>query len=54
VLEPVPATGGQIAFNSNRDGAEETGEIYVMNADGSNVTRLTNNTVYDGPPSWGP
>jgi TolB protein len=32
--------GGKIAFESDRDGG--SGEIYVMNADGSNQTRLTN------------
>ena len=35
------------------------GEIYVMNADGSNITRLTfnggdANTGYDGMPAWSP
>ena len=32
--------GSKIAFSSDRDGNYE---IYVMNADGSNQTRLTNN-----------
>jgi TolB protein len=40
---------GKIAFVSHRDGDEE---IYVMNADGSNQTRLTNNPAQDGEPSW--
>ena len=43
---------GKIAFASDRD--EEDFLIYVMNADGSNQTRLTNNSAWDGPPSWGP
>jgi len=43
--------GTQIAFHSNRDGNYE---IYVMNADGSDVRRLTNNMVDDGQPSWSP
>ena len=43
--------GGKIAFFSYRDGDYE---IYVMNIDGSNQTRLTNNPDYDGAPSWGP
>ncbi|MEP6569530.1 MAG: hypothetical protein ABJC10_07135 [Acidobacteriota bacterium] len=29
-------------------------EIYVMNADGSNLMRLTNNTAEDFDPSWSP
>ena len=40
-----------IAFASKRDGNEE---IYVMNADGSNVIRLTKNTVFDRNPAWSP
>jgi TolB protein len=36
---------GQIAFTSNRSG---TFEIYVMNADGSNVRRLTDSAANDG------
>ena len=35
---PTPG-GGRIAFVSDRDGDDE---IYVMNADGSKVTNLTN------------
>jgi len=38
-----------IAFHSNRDGM---GEIYVMEADGSNQTNLTNSTANDDEPSW--
>ena len=46
----TPAGGGfgKIAFVSNRDG---NNEIYVMNVDGSNVTRLTDNTVSDTSPA---
>jgi hypothetical protein len=40
------AQAGRIAFASNRDG---NFEIYVMNADGSGVTRLTNNPANDWP-----
>jgi len=29
-------------------------EIYVVNADGSNRTRLTNNSIVDGQPSYSP
>jgi TolB protein len=44
--------GGKIAFESDRDGSDS--EIYVMNADGSDVTQLTNNNASDGSPSWSP
>ena len=49
--------GGQIAFVSNRDG-DRTGfkmedhEIYVMNADGSGVVRLTDDDEYDTEAAW--
>src|SRR5437899_2073196 len=42
---------GKIAFTSNRDGNVE---IYVMNADGTGVTRLTNSVGYDQDPAWSP
>ena len=42
---------GQIAFTSNRDG---NNEIYVMDADGGNLRRLTNNPAGDRNPSWSP
>ncbi len=41
----------RIAFVSLRDGVHE---IYVMNSDGSNQTRLTNNTEVDYGPAWSP
>ena len=41
----------QIAFVSKRDG---NFEIYVMNADGKNQRRLTNNRADDWSPSWSP
>ena len=40
---------GKIAFSSERDGLPE---IYVMNADGTNVVRLTINTALDVLPDW--
>ena len=52
---------GQIAFVSSRDGHIRDDvpgipafEIYVMDADGSNQRRLTNNRLHDGSPSWSP
>ena len=41
----------QIAFTSGRDG---NAEIYVMDADGDNLRRLTNNRHVDSLPSWSP
>ena len=41
----------KIAFVSNRDGNYE---IYIMNADGSEQKRLTNNPTFDYFPSWSP
>jgi Tol biopolymer transport system component len=43
--------GSQIAFSSDRDGDYE---IYVMDADGSNVCQLTDNTLIDSKPTWSP
>ena len=37
--------GKMIAFESYQDG---NWEVYVMNADGSGQTRLTNNPAFDG------
>jgi Tol biopolymer transport system component/subtilisin family serine protease len=41
----------KIVFQSTRDGQSE---IYVMNADGSEQTRLTNNSASDTAPAWSP
>ena len=41
---PTSCNSNKIAFISNRDG---NSEIYVMNANGSNQTRLTNNPASD-------
>jgi PKD repeat protein len=46
--------GAKILFQSDRDGAAE---LYVMNADGSNVVRLTNGAGVDATiadPDWAP
>ncbi|WP_419194997.1 cadherin domain-containing protein, partial [Novipirellula herctigrandis] len=44
--------GSKIAFRSDRDGNDD---IYVMDADGSNVTRLTfTGTATEGMPRWSP
>ena len=49
---PVPApANGRIAFYSNQDGDDE---IYVVDADGSGQTRLTNQVLDDRYPDWSP
>ncbi|MBN2213119.1 MAG: PD40 domain-containing protein [Bacteroidales bacterium] len=42
---------GKLAFVSYDDG---DGEIYVMNADGTDLTQLTDNNANDVQPSWSP
>jgi dipeptidyl aminopeptidase/acylaminoacyl peptidase len=52
--------GQKIAFVSNRDDPNPSGcsacnyEIYVMDADGMNLTRLTNDPELDEDPAWSP
>jgi len=41
----------KIAFESDRDGDSE---IFVMNADGTGVTQLTDNDDGDWDPAWSP
>ncbi len=43
--------GTRLVFSSDADGDEE---IYVVNADGSNLTQLTNNTARDFDPAFSP
>jgi TolB protein len=50
-LWPVWSPDGQsIAFVSERDNAN--GEVYVMNADGSGVRRLTDNDLSEAMLAW--
>ena len=44
-------SGARIAFISDRDGNQE---LYVMNADGSNLTRLTETELEETAPAWSP
>jgi Tol biopolymer transport system component len=44
--------GTRIAFVSNRNGGFP--ELYLMNADGTGVKRLTTNALIDANPSWSP
>ncbi len=51
--------GKRIAFSSYRDGhfiadSELTSEIYVMDTDGANPQRLTENRKNDDSPAWSP
>lgn len=46
-----PKTGAQIAFHSGRAGREQ---IYIMNADGTAVERLSDGTGEASNPSWHP
>ena len=50
-LMAVVDAQAQIAFVSKRDG---NAEIYVMDADGGNQRRLTNNRGDEWDPSWSP
>lgn len=48
---PSEGTGGKISFSSYRDGESE---IYMIDADGSNLTRLTDLDDRVGQPVWSP
>lgn len=48
---PPLRANGKIAFTSDRDGNRE---IYVMNPDGTGLTRLTNNNILDDHSAWSP
>ncbi len=44
--------GRKIVFGSSRNGVDE--ELYTMNPDGSDVTRLTDSPSVDRSPNWSP
>ncbi len=46
--------GTRIVFDSNRNGGQGQEEIYVMNADGTGQTRVTNNSSSDMWPGFSP
>lgn len=49
--------GARIAFLSTRDhrgDSDEARDLYVMDADGTAVRRLTDNNAADYPPAWSP
>lgn len=47
----LSSDGQKITFMSNRDG---NWEVYLVNADGSSPTRLTDDPAMDGLPTWSP
>ena len=61
-VSPGPATAAKLAFAYNptgeetslADGAMPNYDIYLVDADGSNLTRLTNDPGADGSPAWSP
>lgn len=55
-LAPTAIGGGfgRIVFNSTRPETNLDNEIFVMNVDGSNLTRLTNSPGADVNPVWSP
>lgn len=48
----VSPDGTRIAFISNRDGSD--GNLYVMDVNGSNISRLSNVFMVGGKPAWSP
>src|SRR5689334_14377693 len=46
-----PGANGKIAFDSDVDG---NNEIYVVNPDGTDLTRLTTNPASDTDAAWSP
>jgi TolB protein len=46
--------GSRFAFASNRETPFFGGDVYVMNADGTGATRLTDATHEDNTPAWSP
>lgn len=52
-LVRTPTSSGLIAFASDRNGDGDL-EIYAMNADGINITQITNNPTNDYAVHWSP
>lgn len=50
-LLSAPASGGRLAFASNRDGDYE---LYLAEVDGENLEQLTDNRYLDFDPVWSP
>lgn len=47
----MPQSTGRLAFERTVDGNTD---VYVMNVDGSGLTRLTDDPGWDGTPAWAP
>ena len=47
-------TGDRVAFASDRDGAVGDFDLYIVNADGSNLRRITNDPAIETAPDWSP
>jgi Tol biopolymer transport system component len=52
-VQESPLENGKIVFTSNRDGGHQY-EIYIMNKDGTEQTRLTNNPAIEEDPNLSP
>ena len=52
--EPLDGRGGGFIAFENEANGDYNFELWVMNADGSGQTRLTNSPGYDGAPSFSP
>ena len=54
IVSALAGLRGRIAWNTDRDGGPDQ-DIWIMNADGSRATQLTQNTdIDDGSPTWSP
>src|SRR5438034_6011665 len=49
-----PGSNGKIAFVRQLELAQGWGEIFVMDADGSNQTQISNHPGFDDWPRWSP
>jgi Tol biopolymer transport system component len=53
-METLDGSGGGIILFENEANRDYNFEIYVMNADGTSLLKLTDNSSYDGGPSFSP
>jgi hypothetical protein len=50
-IQPTLSTNGRIAFITDKDG---NFELYTINADGTNLQRVTNTSIGEAYPTWSP